>query len=307
MRVAITGATGYVGAFIADAARRAGHDLVVLGRRKPVSPSAGTAFQPWTLGEAPDLSGIDALVHAAFAHVPGRFRGGEGSDPAGFLVANRDGSLRLIEIAKRAGISCVIQISSRAVLDGYPAGTLLTEDLPPRPTSLYGQVKAELEAALVTAISPDFAGISLRATGVYGAAEPGQAHKWSQLLNDLIDGKPIPSRVSTEIHGADLAQAVMLLLGNAASRNARPRGAVPRPGMMPPAICHASDIVLDHRDLALAVARLLGRDDIPAPPRSDARKVSVLDCTNLRRLGWEPRGFAALEHCLPSLVAGAQR
>lgn len=304
MHIAVTGGTGFVGGFVVRAAVRAGHRVTLLARREPENRAGAAGVLRWSLGEAPDLAGVDALVHSAFAHRPGRYRGGEGGDPAGFLRANRDGSLRLFEAAQRAAVPVVLQFSTRAVFDGYPPGTVLTEDLAPRPTSLYGEMKAELEAALTAASSAGFSGISLRATGVYGIpVAPGQPHKWSALLAAVLAGRPIPPRVSTEVHGDDLAAATLLLL-EASGGEAAPRSgavqAVSSGGA--PAICHASDIVLDHHDLVQAVARILGRGDLPLPARADPARLSVLDCSRLNRLGWKPGGWTALERTLEGLL-----
>lgn len=310
MHLAITGGTGFVGRFIVAAALSAGHGVTLLSRRSPAALPRGTRVQHWQLGDAPGLSGVDALVHAAFAHVPGRYRGGEGDDPSGFLLANRDGSLRLFDAARAAGVPVVLHLSSRAVFDGYPPGTLLTEDLAPRPTSLYGEIKAELEAALAAATSQRMRGISLRATGVFGEAAPGQPNKWSHLVAELAAGRPIPARVATEVYGGDLASAVLLLLdaaiGASGDRTASGRQAGGgRPASAAPVIAHASDIILDHRDLARAAARCLGRDDIPLPPRSDAARLSMLGCSTLHRLGWQPQGWDAFDRTLSSVVARA--
>ena len=309
MRIAITGGSGVVGSFIVGAARRAGHDVLLLGRRAPPVQARGVTFQPWELGATPQLAGMDALVHAAFSHLPGRYRGGEGNDPDGFMRANRDGSLRLFEAAEASGVATVIHVSSRAVFDGYPAGSLLTEDLPPRPTGAYGTMKVALERALCAATTPDFIGISLRATGVYGSASSERLHKWAPLFHDLASGKRIAPRVSTEVHGADLAQAVMLLLERAVRSDEagpvsrRAVASVPKPAL--PSIFHAADIVLDRHDLATAVARRLQREDLFVPPRSDASGLSILDCTSLRQIGWQPGGHAMLEQSLPLLISQA--
>ena len=138
MRIALTGATGIVGGFIALAARAAGHEL---------NPLPG-----FRLGQVPDLTGHDALIHAAFAHEPGRYRGGEGDDPARFRRLNLDGSIRLFQAAAEAGVGRIVFLSSRAVHDGHPPGTRLTDDLPPAPTTLYGEVKAGAEAALALSL-----------------------------------------------------------------------------------------------------------------------------------------------------------
>ena len=101
MRIALTGASGIVGGFVLRAARAAGHHVTPLDR--------STGFH---LGDAPDLSGHDALIHCAFAHAPGRYRGGEGDDPDTFLRLNRDGTFRLFDAAVRDGVDWVVFLSS---------------------------------------------------------------------------------------------------------------------------------------------------------------------------------------------------
>src|SRR5690606_5461972 len=127
MRVALTGATGLVGFPIAAALSTAGHEVTAVGRSAP----EGLARLAFGLGgPVPPLAGIDALVHAAFHHLPGRYRGGEGEDPAGFRARNLDGSLALFAAAKAAGVRRILFLSSRAVFGGWPPGTRLAEDLP---------------------------------------------------------------------------------------------------------------------------------------------------------------------------------
>lgn len=303
MHLAVTGGTGFVGSFIVAAALRAGHRVTLLSRRQPAGMACDVDWRSWQLGDSPDLHGVDAVVHAAFAHVRGRYRGGEGDDPDGFVRANRDGGLRLFDAARAAGVPVVLHLSSRAVFDGYPPGTLLTEGLAPRPTSLYGQIKTELETALATASSTRFRGISLRATGIYGDPPPGGSHKWAPVIADLAAGRAISPRVATEVHGDDLAAAVLLLLEAARGpRSRRHEGTE-----LAPMVAHASDIVVDHRDLAREVARCLGKSDLPLPPQSDPGKLSILDCTRLRDLGWKPGGWQALQRAMPALITNALR
>ena len=284
MRIAVTGATGRVGFPILRGLMERGHEVVVLGRR----PVAGVAHLPWRLdGDLPDLGGCDALVHAAFAHVPGRYRGGEGDDPEGFRALNRDGTRRLFAHARAQGVGRVAFLSSRAVYDGYPSGTALPDGLPARPESLYGHVKAEVEAWLAEATDATFAGISLRATGVYGAGAPGQPHKWADLFADRMAGAPPVPRIGTEVHEDDLAAAVALVLT-----------AETLPGLT----FNVSDILLDHRDL-LAVHDDLTGVARPLPPRSDPGGVSAMTCERLRALGWQPRGPAGLRPAVAALLA----
>ncbi|SFR08490.1 NAD-dependent epimerase/dehydratase family protein [Poseidonocella sedimentorum] len=269
MRLAITGGTGLVGREIVAAARAAGHEVRLLSR------------PGYRLGDRPVLGGIEALVHCAFDHLPGRYRGGEGEDPEGFVRRNLDGSRALFEAALAGGVGQVVFLSSRAVYRDLPGGGWLGEDTLPDPDSLYGEVKWACERALVEMDAPGFRAASLRATGVYG---PGPGHKWSALFAAFRDGQTPPPRRGTEILGADLAAAVLLLIRRGA------RGAF-----------NASDLVVDRHDLLAEVARRLSLST-PLPPPSDA-PLSRMRCDRLRALGWRPSGAAGLSRALDQMLA----
>lgn len=270
MRIAVTGASGIVGGHLVRVARAAGHTVDTL--------------PGWRLGQPARLEGCEALVHAAFAHAPGRYRGGEGDDPDGFVAANLDGSVALFQAARAQGVARAVFLSSRAVYDGLPAGTPLPDGTPPQPSSLYGRVKAEAEAALSALSGPGFVGAAIRATGVYG---PGQANKWRGLIFDYLAGRAVAPRVATELHGDDLGAAVLALLSGGQG------GAF-----------NASDLLLDRHDLLGMVAALTGCSH-PLPPRADAGAVSVMECARLHALGWQPGGLARLRAALPVMVAQA--
>lgn len=293
MRIAVTGGTGLVGRFIVEAALAAGDSVLTLSRR---TPKSGFFSAPVThlwfdlTGRVPDLEGVDALVHAGFAHVPGRYRGGEGDDPEGFLAANLQGSLRLFDAARAAGVARIVFLSSRAVYDGYPAGTALTEDLPPQPETLYGRAKLDTERALGNLTGSGIATCALRATGIYGPAGPGQRHKWTKLFANFARGYDIAPRVASEVHGADLAAAVRLALTSAPD-------AVPE-------ILNVSDLLLDRHDLLAEVAQLTGQV-AALPARADASRVNAMQTDRLRALGWEAGGMARLRSALPEMLAQA--
>jgi len=69
MRVTLTGATGFIGARLAAELTTAGHELRVLGRRRPSQLPSSTEFFAWdsNLGEPPaeSLQGSDAVVNLA--------------------------------------------------------------------------------------------------------------------------------------------------------------------------------------------------------------------------------------------------
>jgi nucleoside-diphosphate-sugar epimerase len=264
VRVLLTGGSGAVGAFVAPALTAAGHHVLRLDRR-PKGPEA----LPFDLARPPaQLPPADALVHLALAHLPGRFRGGEGGDPATFLALNRDGSRALIRAARAAGVRRVLLLSSRAVYGDARRGQTLRETDPLAPDSLYGRVKAELE--------PE-ADVAIRATGVYGLAPGAASHKWSGLFADFLAGRPIAARAATEVHGADLAAAIVRLLAAP-----RARGSF-----------NASDLLLDRADLLAAVAARAACP-YPPPPHAPGPPPGVMATDRLRRLGWRPGGPARL-------------
>ncbi|WP_404862781.1 NAD-dependent epimerase/dehydratase family protein [Georhizobium sp. MAB10] len=295
MRVLVTGGTGYVGRFIAEAMLRESFEVIVAGRRPPRSDLFTTpvAFRPLDLDPDTDqtalLEGVDWLVHGAFDHVAGKYRGGEGDDPARFIRLNREGSIALFEAAKAHGLPRALFLSSRAVYGPQGRPTVLTEETPAKPDTLYGQVKLDVERALSDLASEDFVAASLRVTGVYGAHRAGGDHKWQRLFADFLAGRNIAPRIATEVHGGDVAQAALLLLRHETAGSVAGR------------TFNVSDILLDQRDLLARVASLL---DVPVqlPPPGDSASVDVMDCTAIQGLGWRPGGFEKLYAVLPDLV-----
>ena len=285
MRIAITGGTGLVGRFIVEGAHGHGHAVTLLGRSVPPDPFR---HQAWRLGEEARLDGQDALVHAAFDHLPGRYRGGEGDDPAGYVRRNLEGTLRLFRDARSAGVSRVVFLSSRAVYGRHPPGMSLAEGTALRPDTLYGEVKRDAEAALAAFSGGGLVGISLRATGIYGPAEPERRHKWQDLFDDFRAGRVIAPRAGTEVHGDDLWSAVSLALH-------APFDALPF-------ALNVSDIVVDRRALLAEVAALTGWTG-RLPDAADVGRLNVMETHRLRALGWRPGGWERLRATLPALVA----
>lgn len=291
MTTLVSGGTGLVGRFAVEALLEAGREVRVMGRTPPSEGffSAPVEFVEGTLDPDRDQSaaftGVRHFVHAAFDHAPGKYRGGEGDDPASFRRRNLDGSVALFEAAKRAGVERSVFLSSRAVYGVQPLGAMLSEETEPRPDTLYGEVKLKAERALAALSSDHFAGVSLRVTGVYGPSRPGQPHKWSVLFRDYLDGRPIAPRRATEVHGVDVAAAVLLALD--------------APAVAP--ILNVSDIVLDHRDLLGVVQAITGCGH--ALPPAFTEPLNEMATGLLRGLGWRPGGRSLLEQTVGSLLS----
>ncbi|MBM9594860.1 NAD-dependent epimerase/dehydratase family protein [Roseitranquillus sediminis] len=287
MKLAVTGGTGLVGRFLVEGALADGHSVTVMSRRAPAPGffSSPVAHRRFALGEAPDLTGAEAVIHAAFDHVPGRYRGGEGEDPDGFRHRNLAGSRAVFEAARAAKAGRFIFLSSRAVYGSHAPGIRLTEETLPRPDTLYGKVKLEAEQALVALLGSGIATVSLRCTGVYGPPGPGQRHKWHELFDDFRSARAIEPRVGTEVHGTDLWRAIRLLLTEPS----------------PPQVANVSDILLDRRDLLRMAASVAGWQG-QLPKHADADAVNAMDTTRLGALGWTPGGIPLLKATLPALI-----
>jgi UDP-glucose 4-epimerase len=286
LKVLVSGGTGLVGRYIVEGLLADGCEVSV-GARKP--PPDGLFSRPVayaSLDLAPELDqatafdGIDAFVHAAFDHLPGKYRGGEGNDPKRFRRLNLDGTAKLFETAQKAGVGRTVFLSSRAVYDGLPPGTPLTEELSLSPTSLYGQIKLACEQVLTSLSGPRFVTTSLRATGIYGDLRP---NKWDGLIADALTGRAVVPRAGTEVHGNDVAQAIRLTFSAEADAvNGQ--------------CFNLSDIIVDTR---IILQRLGMSAELVALATLAANEMTT---EKLRRIGWKPGGMRRFDTTMASLA-----
>ncbi|MBB2682035.1 UNVERIFIED_ORG: nucleoside-diphosphate-sugar epimerase [Rhizobium esperanzae] len=292
MKVLVSGGTGLVGRYVVEELLTTGYQVIVGGRRAPHPRLFSRPVEFAALSLDPDQDQIDVFddayffVHAAFSHIPGKYRGGEGDDPKSFHRLNLDGTVRLFEAAKRAGTRRCVFLSSRAVYGEHLAGTELTETLLPKPETLYGQIKLDAEGALTHLSTPGFAGVSLRATGIYGDLSP---NKWDGLIDDYCGGRPVAPRAGTEVHGRDLGRAVRLMLETESTR-------------ISGEIFNVSDIVVDTRDILAPIRRETGcRHALPAP--ADSTALNPMSTAKIRALGWMPGGTLLFDETMRRLAA----
>lgn len=290
--VLVSGGTGLVGRYIVEECLAAGFTVTVAGRTRPAEDLFYTrvGFRPLALDPDRDqtaiFDGIDIFVHAAFHHVPGRYRGGEGDDPDGFIRQNRDGTIALFNAARNAGVRRAVFLSSRAVYDGYPPGTDLPETLPPNPQSLYGKIKWETEQEIAALGAPGFVPISLRSTGVYGDLSP---NKWHDLFVRYMNGETIAPRAGSEVHGRDLARAILIVAGAPVYK-------------VTGKAFNVSDIVTDTRMILLPLKSAVAGSN-PLPERGDHESVSVMSTAKLNALDWRTGGMPLFDATLETLTS----
>ena len=290
MRVAVTGATGIVGQFVVARLLREGCDVAAL-----VRPATDSEVPPRPVeridGDLGDRAALDTLVHdakglvhCAFHHVPGRYRGGEGDDVPGFWRVNLGGTIDLLEAAARAGVGRTVLMSSRAVF-GTPVEGPIGDAHPTAPTTHYGALKAATES-----LAGVYANAAvLRPTGVYGVVRPHARTKWLGLAEDIVAGRRVKeSRAGTEVHGEDVADAVWRLL-------TAPAGAVAG------RVFNCSDLEVDTRGIVRRMQAALGCTG-PVPPAAPPVG-NVLRCDALQALGWRPGGEPRLQAEIGTICA----
>jgi nucleoside-diphosphate-sugar epimerase len=227
MKVAVTGATGFLGRYVVRHLASSGHRLRCWHR--PGSDRGGFEHAAealeWLPGELGDadaarrlVSGVDGVVHAAVQWEGPRTRGrASHGDPDVFLGVNLSGSLQLFQAAFAAGVPRFVFVSSCAVHEVILGDRPLDEAHPLWPTSPYGAHKAALEAFVHSyGLGQGWPVCALRPTGIYGLAQPPQASRWYDLVGRVLRGEPVATaKGGKEVHAADVARAVGLLLGAA--------------------------------------------------------------------------------------------
>jgi nucleoside-diphosphate-sugar epimerase len=159
------------------------------------------------------VKGCDAVVHAALWKPGPRFQGGEGP-VAEFAQVNVVGTLQLITAARQSGVPRFVFLSSCAVHDVILDDRPLDESHPCWPRSHYGAHKAAIEKFVHSFGFGDGYNIcALRPTGVFGLNWPVQESKWYSLIKQVAGGDTVHvSGGGKEVHAADVAQAVSILL-----------------------------------------------------------------------------------------------
>ena len=222
MKIAVTGATGFLGRSIVGRLAAAGHECRCWRRSGSRIEVLSDLDGPldWVLGDLDDgrdemmrfVEGCDALVHAALDRPGKTFRGGEGELET-FVTRNVVGSLRLFEAARRTNVARTIFISTCAVHEKILDNRPLNETHPLWPTTHYGAHKAALEAFVASyGMGYEFSICSLRPCGIYGLADPLEASKWYDIVRSIVRGEIVECQGGGKVvHADDVAQAVDLL------------------------------------------------------------------------------------------------
>ena len=189
MKILITGTEGYIGARMAPIFAAQGHEITGLdvGFYRdgclymdpvglPMSPY--TIFRDLrTLGPA-DFEGFDAVVHLAeLSNDPL----GENRPEITFRI-NHEGSVRIAQAAKQAGVKRFVYASSCSVYGVGSGEDFLDETSPTNPQTAYANCKVNVERDVGRMAGPDFCVSFLRNATAYG---PSPRMRFDIVLNDL--------------------------------------------------------------------------------------------------------------------------
>lgn len=224
MTIALTGATGFVGQALIEAAQARDLPFRALARREQKVRSG----VEWIAGDLSDRRALDRLVRGteAVIHVAGLVKA---RNAKAFEECNVVGTMELVEAARAAGVPRIVFVSSLAARE--PA------------LSAYGASKARAER-IVAASGLDWT--IVRPPAVYGPRDADmfemfRAARWGIL--------PMPPRGSTSvIHVADLAALLLALL---------PGGEAVTHRLFEPDDGRSGGWT--HGDLAAAIGRAVGR------------------------------------------------
>jgi GDP-4-dehydro-6-deoxy-D-mannose reductase len=209
-RVLITGATGFVGRYLASFCAEQGAEVVGLSRRRP-----SEAAPPEALARYHEADLIDPVAtrEAIAAERPERIYhlAGEASvadswrRPQGVIETNLAGASNLLEgVREEAPEARVLLACSGTEYGAVPPAELpLAEDRPLRPQDPYAVGKAFID--LLGGFFADAHGIHVIRTRAFNHTGPGQSDAYAvpSFARQIVEAK-LAGRSSVELHTGDL-------------------------------------------------------------------------------------------------------
>ena len=173
MKILLVGSEGYLGSLLGSVLSREGHDITgldtgfygegILYRDSESKPR--TVSKDVRQVEIEDLRGFEAIVHM----------GELSNDPLGQLSPditydiNHKGSVRLAQLAHRAGVRRFVYMSSCSVYGVSDAG-LVDEQSPVDPQTAYAVCKVRVEQDVSKLADETFSPVFMRNATAYGAS-----------------------------------------------------------------------------------------------------------------------------------------
>jgi len=197
VKIAVTGASGFIGRHVVAALKARGDTIVPVARPFAAESLAAT------------LRGADVVVHlAGLVTAP---------NDAAYFAANVDGT-RAVALAAQAEGARLVHISSLAAAGPDPASAARSESDPPRPITTYGRSKLESERVLKAL--PDLRWIALRPGVVYGPGDRALLPLFRMAVSGYV---PLVGRLDAAygfVHIADCVRAIAAAADSQVNREA---------------------------------------------------------------------------------------
>jgi nucleoside-diphosphate-sugar epimerase len=220
VKVLVTGTNGYVGSILGPYLMDRGIEVIGLdtGFYRDgwlYSDNKSQSRTPFTINKdlrkitVEDLKGVDAVAHLAeLSNDPlGQ------NDPEITFEINHKGSVRLAELARKAGIRRFVYTSSCSVY-GAGTGDFLDETSPPNPQTAYAKCKTLVEQDVGKMAGKEFCPVFLRNATAYG---PSPRMRFDIVINDLSALAWTTKRIAMVsdgspwrpvVHVADMCEAI---------------------------------------------------------------------------------------------------
>jgi nucleoside-diphosphate-sugar epimerase len=200
MRVALTGATGFIGRRLAAHLVARGDEVRALVRPTTAAHPPGVriitgTLEPIALREA--FNGVDAVVHLAGIV--------SAVDDAAYRAVNVDGTRAVAEAVAEAGAR-LIHVSSLAAAGPAPPDKPRREDDPPAPVNAYGASKLEGERAIASVAN--LRSLILRPGVVYGPGDRAMLPLFKLAARGLLPMVGRRDAAYTVIHVDVLVRAI---------------------------------------------------------------------------------------------------
>jgi UDP-glucose 4-epimerase len=186
-RVLVTGSRGYLGGRISAHLQETGEFALRLASRARPETAASASVERVAMGELarPDLldaacAGVTHIVHLAALNEIDSER-----DPERAVEINVSGTLRLLQAARRAGVSRFLYLSTAHVY-GAPLAGHITERSPTRPVHPYAIThRAAEDFVFAEASRSSMEPVVIRLSNAVGAPASASVERWTLLVNDL--------------------------------------------------------------------------------------------------------------------------